>query len=125
MVTANDLQDPDLSMQLVDHTNAFTNVDYTNNRYFTNKTASQWFDIGNVSKSYAQWLTESGETGSTDTEVTYTDPDRDEITYMTSIGETATFEAFITACRAQRKGAWDTNFTAAVINDYFRAGFGL
>ncbi len=51
------------------------------------------------------------------------DPKRSAASYMSSIGETATFQAFINKARNRNVGEWDTKYIAPTINDYIRAGF--
>lgn len=44
--------------------------------------------------------------------------------YLTSIGETATLDSFYANLRAQRKGAWNTDYTAVPIINFVRDKFG-
>ena len=60
-----------------------------------------------------------------DSEGDFPDPKRNLESYLTSIGETATFEAFLKEARKQSKANWRPEYTAAVINDYIREGFGV
>lgn len=61
------------------------------------------------------------ETGAT---VSYPDPDRDLADYQASLGESASFAAFIVEARRQRRGYWRRAYTAIAVGDYVRAGFG-
>jgi hypothetical protein len=45
--------------------------------------------------------------------------------YMTSLGLTATKDAFYTGCLANRRGAWDVRYTAFNFVNYIRSRFGL
>ncbi len=51
------------------------------------------------------------------------DPTRTELTYMTSLGGTATLAGFLAAVEQQSKSNWNTAYTAAAINAYIQAGF--
>jgi hypothetical protein len=55
--------------------------------------------------------------------VFYPYPERTVYTYLESLGRSNTVEEFLAAVRSQRRGNWDTNFTACAINDYLRRGF--
>lgn len=79
---------------------------------------------GFLSSIYA-WNTLVGDTTSSGIQVTYPDPDRTIETYMASIGETPTLDAFLTRARQNCRGNWDTRFTALPVINYIREGFGL
>jgi hypothetical protein len=53
----------------------------------------------------------------------YTDPNRLLGKYNASLGRTGTMEAFISTARQQRRGAWDSRYTAAPASSYIRNGF--
>lgn len=53
----------------------------------------------------------------------YKDPNRSISTYMSSLGMTATYEAFIQKADMQSKDNWDPRFTANAVNNYIRDGF--
>lgn len=94
------------------------------NKYHSTKTADTWFRSGASTLTDAQWITATGD-NSTFEQVTFPDPDRDLATYMASLGETATIDTFIAKARAQDRYNWDARYTADVVNDYIRAGFGM
>ena len=81
-----------------------------------------WYFIAR-STTTEEWQAATGETGMQEGRVTYVDPDRTIETYMASIGETPTYEAYIDLALKQSKHAWRPELTAPVINDYIRAGF--
>jgi len=97
---------------------------FANNIYYSDKTASQLFLHNNVDKSLSEWQALTGD-NSTFEQVTFPDPTRSIETYMTSIGETPTLEAFYAKCRAQDRYNWDAKYTAATVNSYIKAGFGM
>jgi len=55
----------------------------------------------------------------------FSDPNRTVGTYDTTLGGPGTFEDFMARARLQSKGNWNTALTAAAVNDYIRAGFGV
>ncbi len=55
----------------------------------------------------------------------FPDPDRSISTYMTSIGQTASLDAFLTEARLQARSNWRREYTAKAVNSYIRAGFGV
>jgi hypothetical protein len=97
---------------------------FSNNKYFSNVADGARFKLNNIAKTNAQWATETGD-NSTFEQVSFPDPTRSVETYMASIGETATIDAFIAKCRAMDRYNWDTRFTADRVNTWIRQGFGL
>jgi len=69
------------------------------------------------------WLSVSGEIGAFAGLSAFPDPSRRMESYQASIGESATFDAFVSAVRAMGRFTWDERHTAAQINDYIRGGF--
>ena len=57
------------------------------------------------------------------TDVSWTRPEAGIPEYMTSIGETATLQAFLDMQRARPLNIYSANYTALQANNYFRAGF--
>lgn len=85
-----------------------------------------WFEFfGEHAVTWDMWMTRTGETGAVNQLVGFTDPNRSIETYMTSLGVTPTYEAFMVKARQQSKDNWDPRFTASVVNNYIRAGFDL
>lgn len=105
--------------------NADEDVDhhaFSGNRWHTTRESASWFDIPSGRTSLAGWNAYSGDTG-TAGPVTFVDDTVSIEGYMASIGETATFDTFISLVREQRRGNWRAELMADAINDYFRAGF--
>ncbi len=94
-----------------------------NNRYFHLASANNWAEIEFARTNVGAWNTMIGDQGSTSTERSFNDPGRSVETYMQSLGLEPTYAAFIARARNNRKGAWDTRFTAEAANAYIRAGF--
>src|ERR1700704_6951306 len=55
----------------------------------------------------------------------YPDPNRSVGSYNSTLGGTATLEAFLSEARLQSKDNWHLQYTADAVNDYIRAGFGI
>ncbi len=60
-----------------------------------------------------------------DTPGDYPDPERTIESYMTTLGETPTLEAFLAGARAQSRASWNPDYTAQAVNEYIREGFGV
>lgn len=72
------------------------------------------------------WNSWVGDTTSTWGETSFTDDTRDIDTYMQSLGETATIDAFIAKLRAfDRWTNWNTAYSAETINSWIRVGFDM
>ena len=54
----------------------------------------------------------------------YPAPERTISSYNASLGGEASFAAFAEQVRLQRKGNWRPAYSAQVVNEYFREGFG-
>ena len=125
----NDIQEPTDASYFV-YVNAggavTSGITFANNNYYGDRSTSDLFRNATTLTSYslAGWATATGD-NSTITEQTYPYSTRDIESYMTSIGETATIDAFITKCRAQDRYNWDTKCSAEAVNNYIRAGFGM
>lgn len=96
---------------------------YRGNQYFNNAPSGTWFKRLSTSRSYAQWVSESGETGSTSGRPNWRDPERTIETYMQSLQMTNTLDAFLQEARRQSRTQWRREYTAAAVNQYIREGF--
>ena len=94
----------------------------SNNRFYGLRTAGEQFRIGDTQYDLAGYMAAVSDTTSTATQTTplY---DYGITDYLTSIGETAALASFYTNLRAQRKGNWDTRYTAVPIINFVRAAF--
>ena len=100
-------------------------VTFRGNTYFSAADSRQWFTIAGRDLSFDEWVVEVGEEGAQQKNVNFPDPSRGIEAYMESLGKPATFEAFIAEVRQQSKSNWRQEFTAPVINDWIRDGFGV
>ncbi|MCA9222552.1 MAG: hypothetical protein KDA71_19635, partial [Planctomycetales bacterium] len=95
---------------------------FSQNTYSADSTTDR-FRIDGTELDFAAWQTQVGETGSAVSKLAYDDPSRTIESYMASLGETATLEAFVAAAKQQSKRNWQPAYTAAAVNAYVRAGF--
>lgn len=121
LIDSNDIQLENSQAYCVNTNGSFTNLTFRGNRYHNVVNAPDWFAAGN----YTSWITASGETGSSQLDVAYPDPERNISTYLASIGESGGLEEFITLRKQLSKNNWDSRFTAMTVNDYIREGFGI
>jgi hypothetical protein len=124
----NDFQNGVDGQELIQHqsTNTAPNVDMAFNRFFSNQAPTNaWARVGNNSLSLQAYLNLIGDTTSVANDVTYPSPDRTISTYQASLGGTPTHEAFVQQALLQSKTFWRPQYTAAAVNAYIRAGFGL
>lgn len=131
-ITDNSFQEPNMPYQIVDFDDpaaAYPHV-FSANRYFTGAVPAHWFEVYDPTYTvryadFADWSGWIGESGAvTDLVTSYPDPNRTIETYQTSIGGTASFDAFIARARQQRRGNYWMEYTAGAVNNYIRAGFG-
>lgn len=98
-------------------------VSFRGNTYWSNVASSRLNSFNNTFKSYAQWISTTGEIGSSNRQIIYVDPTRKVADYNSAMGGAATLEDFLSRARQQRKGAWDENYSAESVNTYIRDGF--
>ena len=126
----NYFQCPDKQSLVLDTWEAQPGAVYTDNKYYSARDPNEWFRLsrlgeGNTYNNYAEWQAqpEITDTGGTLIETTWVDDTRTIETYMTSLGQTPTVEAFLTKAKEMRPGNWDTNYTATAANAYMLGGF--
>ncbi|MDC3954843.1 right-handed parallel beta-helix repeat-containing protein [Polyangium jinanense] len=127
-VEANDVQSPLRGEELVRFFNQDFNagVTFGQNRWFSSVPDKSWFEFGPEATgiSFTEWVSKSKETESTNTAVSYPDPERKLGTYHASLGKEATFEAYIAEARKQSRYNYRYEYTAEGPITYIRAGFG-
>lgn len=95
------------------------------NRFYSSGPASGWIQRAGQALSVAQWKSLVGDTTSTANDPSYPDPGRNITTYMTSLGKTGGLDAFCAEARKMSKANYRPEYTAAGVNAYIRAGFGM
>lgn len=98
-----------------------TQLSFLNNRYFS--ASSTPFEYEDAHHDFSAWVSHSGETGSSLTQVAFPHPERDISTYMSSLGGTPSLDGFLTQARAQSRWNWRDEYSAQAVNEYIREGF--
>ncbi len=113
---------------LVSSSNEGAGVNLYGNTYWSTSPDSDamwsqgWFSISH-SVSMSEWLETTGERNAVAEQVQFLDPDRTIESYMESLGEIASYQAFIDKALMQSKYNWDEAYTAPAVNAYIREGF--
>lgn len=102
--------------------NPSTGITWSNNNYYYGGGSNAFID-NNGNRTFAQWVTDSGETGATLTQTTFVDSTRTVESYNVTQGGAATLAAFLTVAKAQSQTSWNSAYTAAAVNAYIQAGF--
>jgi hypothetical protein len=121
----NKIQCPGLDARLARVDSDISNYTFSRNTWFSARAPDEWFTAGGTSTDLSGWVAATGETGALAREITFPDPDRHIATYHTSIGKPASVDSFISEARKQSRLNWRGEYTAPVINDWIRQGFGL
>jgi hypothetical protein len=97
--------------------------DLIENTYYTTVPNGSrfYYNGGNVSDT--AWAATTDDDFGSLNEKIYNEDTRDIDTYMASIGQTNTIDAFIAACRAQDRYNWNKSYTASVVNNWIKTGF--
>nr|WP_321465562.1 hypothetical protein [uncultured Desulfobulbus sp.] len=103
-------------------TNSVSGYSFTANSYYGDKSSLALFRVASTQYSLSDWQSLSKDT-STVAPPSFPEPTRSIETYMTSLGENGSIDAFITKCRAQDRYNWDPRFTAQNVNQWIRGGF--
>ena len=101
-----------------------TQFSFSGNKYYRSDAGGTWFSNNGAARTAAQWVANWSESGATTTSPVFSDPTRTVGTYAASVGLTGTRAAFLAAARANRRGSWNSNYTASAATAYIRAGFG-
>jgi hypothetical protein len=96
-----------------------------NQFYSSGLPESVWMRENGANESLTTWKAHVGDTTSSGTQDTFPNPNRTIATYHASIGGAPTLEAFLAEARMQSKANWRSQYTAAAVRNYIRAGFGL
>ena len=97
-------------------------ADISGNQYYSDASTGTWFEIDGVDADYAAFIAETGETGSSNTQPSFTDDTRSATTYATTNGYDD-WEDLVDDLVTQENGDWDTDIMADAINDWIRIGF--
>jgi hypothetical protein len=131
LIRRNDFQNPDGGALIAAQSNDFTYE--ANNRFWSASAQSTWFT--GYTSAYADYIPSRG----SNTQASYSAPDRNLITYMQTLGASPASaseaiewfingvpgEPALAGAMANRLGAWDSRFTAVAVINHVRAGFDL
>jgi hypothetical protein len=128
-ITGNVVQQPTDSLLVTFETGTClpAGVTMSGNTYWSARAESGgngWFRNNAQNFSCSAWRS-AYETNSTFQRVTFPDPGRTVGGYMSTLSLPASTEAFMQEARRQSPENWRVEFTAAAVNDYLRAGFGM
>ena len=115
------IQLPNTDCRIIGNHEALTGVTFVGGKYHSGAAANEQFNYNGTTMNHADWVTNTGDTGALE-QVTFVDDSRTLLTYLASVGETATRESFIDKCRNRQAGTWDPKYDARYINPYFREG---
>ena len=121
-VINNAIQDAGLGSQLQAVVGSFSALSYASNIYSASNSAN-FASVGGVAKTYAQWLTASGETGSIIQTLGFVDSSRTLDSYVATLG--MSLADYYAAVRTVSKANWHPEYLAPAVNDYVRAGFAV
>jgi len=123
-ITNNTIKETSTTKALVQTYTADTSVTlFSGNKYSSNEASNQWFRLAGQDTSHADWVSNTGETGSSTNQVQFVDPNRSTSTYAASLGLAATHQAFMAEARKQSRLNWRTEYTTQAAVQYFRDGF--
>ncbi len=125
MLAGNALQFPQVGGRLASAERAATGLRPDRQHLLQRCCPGKWFSVGRQDMRSERLDAEDGREGRGGRPLDFPDPDRTAETYIGALGGPGTFDAFLAAVRSQRKGHWDPALTAAAVNDYVRAGFGM
>jgi len=109
-----------------DTSTALADMTANSNRFWgSTNDASADIVVQAAATTYASWESQlSSGTGNSHIEVSYNDPARSLARYNSEVLLGAeSFDSFITSVRDQRKGSWNNQLTAPIVNNWLRKGF--
>lgn len=127
VVSNNSFQQPSSGYIMMVPTNGTLDPTWSfgQNLYYTTNESSRQVAAGPALIGFQDWQSLSGDGGSVFGTAAFPSPDRNLVSYMSSIGDAASREVFLDLARGQRRGAWRDDLMAYPVIDYIRDGFGL
>ncbi len=95
------------------------------NRYSSGAPANHHFLVDTTITDLDGWIAATGDTGATTVAPTFPNPDRTLEGYAQHLGIGDSFDDLLAAMYGQSRASWNPALTAAVINEWMRAGFGM
>jgi hypothetical protein len=122
LVAENNIQLVDSNMRIF-VSNQSAMVTFRDNRYFSSLSADEWFSSEEVLYSFESWLLVSDDTNSVAIQDSFVEPRRTFETYLNTAGSQS-IDTFVDSAYSQPIRTWATDYSADVINDYIRNGYG-
>lgn len=124
-ITANIFHIEGAEVPLVKHNEHPDEIDvsYSANRYYTDAPDHYWFQIAFDTLTFLEWQPIVDEPDATAGPTVFNDPFRTPQSYQASIGEVASFDAFVEAVRSQGRLTWDARYSTDAVLSYFVAGY--
>lgn len=119
LIDSNKIQLHTSQAYCINNNGSNSNLSYSGNSYYNIISNPNWFNTG----SYADWINNNSELGSSNSAISFFEPNRNIQSYMTLLGAGTSIEDFINAAKNQSKNNWNINYTASKLNDYIRIGF--
>lgn len=125
-IADNQIQMPGLETRLVAMMGkGLSEVRLSGNTYYSDADKDACFRVNKAEMDFKQWKERAGEPDAQVDRIEYPDDTRSIQSYMKHLGLDPTHEAFYAEIRKQCRANWRPEFTAPVINDWMRAGFGM
>jgi len=125
-ITNNTFQQPSNAYLVsFEATPAAGTVTVTGNKYHSGRSDGRWFvKAAGLSLTYPEWNAFISDNSQL-VQLSYPDPNRSIGSYHATIGGAPDTTAFMTEARKQSRDFWRPQYTAAAVNNYLRAGFGM
>lgn len=118
-----DTQSDNLLVELTRVPNGSIGACAENLLWTANALPNSWCRIGTGNVSFDTWKTAMGDTSSQAVLPPYFDSKRTVEAYDERLGGDRSLESFMAVARRQSRTAWRPQYTAAVVNNWMRAGF--
>ena len=97
---------------------------YNDNTYFSDAEPDVWFSMDGESYDFDGWVFMTEDLTSRRNIDHFVDEDRSFASYLSSIGLPESIDLFVERAVQQPHASWNQELSAAVINEYIRAGYG-
>ena len=125
VVTGNTFYQPTAGFVVYAASGVPSGLVFTNNHYQTVNDAPNQVRYEGSHITLSAWLTITSESNTPPSHLLPTPADVKIAAYLTYIGETGNLDEFMTGATSNRRGAWDTDYTAPVVINWARSQFGL
>lgn len=125
VISENWIEGHNRNVPLLEIPEKHTGFKFEGNHYVSSAQGGNQVRVGKRPVPLKQWQSQARETAKLPKKSPFPDPNRTLATYQKSMGGEPTHEAFFAEARKQSKAHWRKEYTAAAVNDYLRAGFGL